>query len=112
MLCSGTVYLHAIDPANDRVPQNQESINLPERDDQPRISCIGLSNDFLIYGSEAGTINYFHLDEWRTLVGSEYRHTAGIIYIAPNANATRIAFIDKNHNGYLFNPVDGHTIQV
>ncbi len=94
------------------MPVNQQSIKFPERDDVPKITCLALTNDFLIYGTEAGTINYFHLGEWKMLVGSEYRHSSGIIDISTNANATRVAFIDKSHSGYLYNPVDSNTILV
>ena len=71
-----------------------------------------LTNEFLIYATEAGTINYFHLSEWKGLSGSEYRHSSGIVDIAVNLNATRVAFIDKSLNGFLYNPVDSHSLPI
>ncbi len=87
-------------------------MNFPERPDQPKITCLGLTNEFLVYGTEAGTINYFNIAEWKSMTGSEYRHSCGIVDIVLNPNATRIIVIDKNHNGFIYNPIDSHILPI
>ena len=40
-----------------------------------RVTCIALTEDFLFYGTEAGSVEVFSLSEWELLSGAELRYS-------------------------------------
>lgn len=71
------------------------------------ITCIALTEDFLFYGTEAGTVEIFFLSEWTLLAGAELRLDHPVKKIYPNHNGTRVVVIDDHNQVFLFNPVTG-----
>jgi hypothetical protein len=83
----------------------------PEKDDEDvKVNCISIAGDFFVYGTSDGSLFYFYIPEWATV--NEYRHTCGIRHVAPNAQGTRLAFIDANHSAFIYNPVNDQLIPI
>ncbi|CAM9775633.1 unnamed protein product, partial [Discosporangium mesarthrocarpum] len=78
----------------------------PERDDGPhgKAKSVALTESFLIYGTQAGTLEFFCLLEWGMLAGSELRHLSGVVRLWPNFLGTRVAFADASHAGWVYSP--------
>jgi len=101
VLCEGNLQLHPI--LND---QNSSVVptNFPEKEGPADVSSSALAGQFLIYGTKSGSIHYFYLNDNREV--NEYKHDTGIKSLFPNSKGTRIVFIDDNHSGNLYNPVN------
>lgn len=67
------------------------------------ISCHVLTTDFLIYGTDMGTIVYFYVEEWA--LASEFTHSVGITNIWADPAGTRLVFLDIKGQGYVHNAV-------
>lgn len=100
---------------------------LPQRDDV-RATCVAATEDFCVYGTSSGTIEYFYFAEWTLLAGVELRHEEAIRAVYPNPKGarplwgepagcwrvrhaplpagTRLVFIDGSYRGFLFSPVN------
>ena len=93
----GKLQLHVIEgeghEAGD-VSEDRESIMFPEstsRNDV--ISCHALTPDFLIFGTDMGSLHFFFLEDWALV--HEFRHNAGIKYVVPEPNGTKVS--TKSH---------------
>lgn len=60
---------------------------------QDVVSCHALTNDFLIYGTDMGTLVYFYLEEWCSV--SEFRHGAGIKDLAVDPNGIKVRVVGQ-----------------
>lgn len=110
VLCEGLVTLHLIEPQSQ---MDQQRKIFPEREDtQHQCSCCVLTRDFLIFGTNTGSLEYFYIPEWVMLSGSEHRHEVAIKKVFPNTPGTRVIFIDVNNEGFLYNPVTAHVIKI
>mmetsp|Transcript_13758 Transcript_13758/g.22763 ORF Transcript_13758/g.22763 Transcript_13758/m.22763 type:complete len:1465 (-) Transcript_13758:1902-6296(-) len=106
VLTDSKVFLHLIEPG----PNAQERTKtFPTREEGAfaKVSCIGLTNDFLYYGTEAGAVEVFYLGEWVLLAGAELRLDSAIKAIYPNHSGTRVVVVDSTNQIFLFNPVTG-----
>lgn len=72
-----------------------------------KVTCIALTDDFLYYGTEAGTVEVFFLGEWALLSGAELRLDNPIKRLYPNSSGTRVVVVDSANQCFLFNPVTG-----
>ena len=91
VLSDSQVTLHMIEPVKGGGAQRK---TFPERDDGSnsfKATAIALTNQFLIYGTDAGTVEFFYLTEWATLSGTELRHNCEIKAIYPNGQGTRVS---------------------
>ena len=60
------------------------------------LTCIAMTQSFLIFGSKRGIINYFYLGEEDRALVNEYRHEEGEIRkLFPNQLGTRCLFVDS-----------------
>eukprot|EP00755_Sulcionema_specki_P023223 Sspe_Gene.78375::Locus_49029_Transcript_1_1_Confidence_1.000_Length_4205::g.78375::m.78375/K19671/WDR19, IFT144; WD repeat-containing protein 19 len=115
VLSDHKVTLHVIDQPDDagygydQDERRQQRI-FPEKDRDVLIMSVAMTNRFLIYGTNHGTVVYFSLED-RVLI-SEYRHTIGIRTLTPSPAGTRTAFIDDANEGYIFNPVDETVVKI
>ena len=73
-----------------------------EQEDQ-RITCHDVTNDFLIYATDAGGLFYFFMEDWNFV--NEFRHVVGIKKIFPDHGGTRLVFMDDKCDGFVYNPV-------
>lgn len=105
VLADSKVYLHTIEGAG----RDQQRMTFPTRDEgsYAKITCLALTDDFLFFGTEGGTLEVFYLSEWVMLSGVELRLDKEIKSIYPNPTGTRVVVVDIHSRAYLFNPVTG-----
>eukprot|EP01112_Ceratiomyxa_fruticulosa_P008153 TRINITY_DN2109_c0_g1_i1.p1 TRINITY_DN2109_c0_g1~~TRINITY_DN2109_c0_g1_i1.p1 ORF type:complete len:1418 (-),score=299.30 TRINITY_DN2109_c0_g1_i1:29-4282(-) len=90
--------------------QNRGSKKVASGGAVPQVQCIALTTEHFIYGTSHGTLFYYLLDE--KVIVNEYRHSSGIRLVYPNISGTRVVFIDSNHDGFLYNPVNDVLIKI
>ncbi len=108
VLVDSKAHVHPIDQDDpDSKAKNREPIILPSRKDGPyaRVTCVSLVGDFLYYGTEAGTVEVFYLEDWVLLSTVEIRLNEPIKAIYPNANGAAIVVVDQANNIFLFSSV-------
>jgi WD repeat-containing protein 19 len=116
VLSDGRIELHLIQmslalqfnaqPMSDR-PDVQV---FPYDGDSDVITCLGLTNNFLIYGTEAGNIVYFCLEEWSISVN--FKHVIGITHLYPDCAGIRVIIIDDKSDVYLYNPITDSLLEL
>ncbi len=108
VLTDSKAILHPIEPSNEKsTPQKSKTFPNREEGSYAKVTCIALTDNFLFYGTEAGTVEIFFLSEWILLSGVELRLDNPIKKIFPNANGTRVVVVDGANQSFLFNPVSG-----
>jgi len=107
-LSDGVVQLHRIED------KEQQFKVFPDKDGgEHDITCIAMTNDFLIYGSSQGSLVYWLLST--TSAGSvvnEFRHPVGIRKAFPNPAGTRCIIVDDAHSAHVINPVNDQSIEI
>ncbi|XP_064419402.1 WD repeat-containing protein 19 isoform X2 [Latimeria chalumnae] len=103
-LFEGKVQLHMIESEGLEGREERETRLFPGQDDKCRILCHALTADFLIYGTDTGTVHYFYIEDWQYV--NEYRHTVSVKKIFPDPNGTRLVFIDDKSDGFVYCPVN------
>lgn len=105
VLTDSKATLHPIEPPSSG--KSNEVKTFPSREEGAfsKITCVALIDDFLYYGTEAGTVEIFYLNEWTLLSGCELRLNNGIKKIFPNHNGTRVIVVDSTNQIMLFNPI-------
>ena len=108
VLVDSKAHVHPIDQDDpDNSSKNREPIILPTRKDGSfsRVTCVSLVGDFLYYGTEAGTVEVFFLEDWVVLSTVEIRLNEAIKAIYPNATGAAIVVVDQANNIFLFSSV-------
>ncbi|XP_053681434.1 WD repeat-containing protein 19 [Anopheles nili] len=102
VLCGGQIMLHSVESSNETTQSREPKIFPDEIRGiaQSVITCLGMTNDFLIFATDLGTVIYFSLESWSTVL--QYRHQAGIRAIYPDVDGTRLVFIDDHSLGFMF----------
>ncbi|XP_070553702.1 WD repeat-containing protein 19-like isoform X2 [Ptychodera flava] len=90
--------------------EERETRLFPDSDIDLRITCCALTSDFLIYGTDAGGLHYFFIEDWQFV--NEFRHVVGIRKVYPDMTGTRMVFIDDKSDGYVYNPVNDATLDI
>ncbi|XP_077157824.1 WD repeat-containing protein 19 isoform X1 [Paroedura picta] len=103
-LFEGKVQLHMIESEGLGTQEERETRLFPDNDDNSKILCHALSSDFLIYGTDAGVIQYFYIEDWQYV--NDYRHPVSVRKIFPDPNGSRLAFIDDKSDGFVYCPVN------
>ncbi|CAG2108726.1 unnamed protein product [Medioppia subpectinata] len=108
LFTNGTIHLHLIE--NELNSSDYESRDLKSFPDgagsavgNGKITTLCLTNDFLIFATDLGSIEFFMLEDW-AMVGV-YRHTTGIKMISANVNGIRVAIIDDRNDAFIYNSV-------
>ncbi len=101
----GKVQLHVLEGEGHEgeVSEDRESRIFPEQGRNDVISCHALTPDFLLLGTDMGTISYFFLEDWSTV--QEFRHMAGIRELVPEPNGTKTVVVDAKGQGFIYDPV-------
>ena len=99
-------HLHPIDQSSDS-DLKREPIILPSRKEGAfsRVTCVSLVGDFLYYGTEAGSVEVFYLEDWVMLPAIEMRLNDSIKHIYPNFNGAVVVVVDQSNQLFLFNSV-------
>ena len=71
----GKVQLHVLE-SEGVVPEEKESKIFPESGKADVISCMCLTPDFLIMGTDMGGITYFYIEDWCNV--TSFKHITGI----------------------------------
>ena len=97
----GVSELHVINDegGND---QTRPARTFPEKKDQGKVTCHGMTDTFYIFATSTGLVSIFSLVDHQIV--TEYRHISGIRLLKPNIQGTRIAWVDASNNGAIFNP--------
>ncbi|XP_076446829.1 WD repeat-containing protein 19-like isoform X2 [Babylonia areolata] len=101
----GKIQLHMIESDNSGAMNEERESRLfpdPEQSDS-YITCHLLTPEFLIFGTQSGSIHFFFIEDWQFVM--EHRHMVGIRKIFPDPSGTRVIFIDDKSDGYVLNPV-------
>ncbi|VDL85041.1 unnamed protein product [Nippostrongylus brasiliensis] len=80
------------------------ALTFPEPSRNSRLLSAALSNNFLIFTTEANYLVFFSLSEW--CVVSEYRHTSPLRQIFPDQDGLRVAMFDDRAQTWIYSPVD------
>ncbi|XP_023331956.1 WD repeat-containing protein 19 [Eurytemora carolleeae] len=100
----GKIQLHVLE-SEGLVSEERESKIFPEAGRTDVISCMALTPDFLIWGTDMGGLNYFYIEDWAVI--TEFKHITGIKSISAEPSGTKIAFLDAKNQGYIYTPVTG-----
>lgn len=109
VFADGKIMIHPIEPTS-QIHMQQQSRTFPTGRDEMtfgRITSMALTENFLFYGTETGTLEVFYLAELTVLSAAEVRMERGIAKLFPNAAGTRVVIIDSGNQVYLYNPVTG-----
>uniref|UniRef100_H2YLV9 Anaphase-promoting complex subunit 4 WD40 domain-containing protein n=1 Tax=Ciona savignyi TaxID=51511 RepID=H2YLV9_CIOSA len=103
VLVKGKVQLHI-------VMEEREAKLFPEREDMGNITCSTLTNEFLIYGTDTGNLNFFFIEDWSSV--NTYRHSTQIRSIYPDCSGSHVGVIDDKGDGFIYNPVNDSTLEI
>uniref|UniRef100_A0A1B6EAI7 WD repeat-containing protein 19 n=1 Tax=Clastoptera arizonana TaxID=38151 RepID=A0A1B6EAI7_9HEMI len=103
VLLGNKIHLHYTEGNGSNNSSDKDTKMFPKDGKQLNLSCLALTTDFLIYGSDMGHIKYFYLEDWVKV--TEFQHTVGIKSIFPDFSGTRLIAIDVKNEGHLYNPV-------
>ncbi|KAL5510222.1 hypothetical protein EMCRGX_G005732 [Ephydatia muelleri] len=121
-LTDGKIQMHMIDPSSngpekfddqdnmDSHSQSHESRTFPDEGRDDVISCMGMTNDFLIYATTTGILQYFFLEDWQYV--DDFRHIVAITKLFPDNGGTQVVFIDEKSDGFLYNPVTNAVMEI
>lgn len=117
LLEDGKLHLHLIDQnsAADKGGGTKSSAVkiFPDKEggNDMRITCVAITNDFLVYGTSDGLIHHSTLGDW--VVINSNKHKFGIKSISLNyKGGTKFIFQDDKGDGYLCNPSTEMTIKI
>jgi WD repeat-containing protein 19 len=79
------------------VPEDRESKIFPEAGLNDVISCMALTPDFLVYGTDMGGIAYFFLEDWTTV--TKFKHITGQGSPAMEVPSTEYIFLLEMKQG-------------
>ncbi|XP_015782176.1 WD repeat-containing protein 19-like [Tetranychus urticae] len=107
LFTNGKLHLHLIESetaAGASYDQREAKIfNDGSTPDAGKISSISLTNDFLIYSTESGFVEFFSLEDWSMV--NVYRHQIGINLISPDITGLRLILVDSRSRVYVYNAV-------
>lgn len=69
-----------------------------------------MTADFLVFGTSAGDIRFFYLEDWQFVI--EYRHSVAVRKIFPGPIGTRVVFIDDKGDGFIFVPMNDFVFEI
>jgi WD repeat-containing protein 19 len=117
VLADGKVIVHPIELSRSHLGPQQNKV-LPERTDGPygEALCIAITDQFLYYGTRAGTLEVYYLMDQVLLVSVEKRLASPPRQIFPNivdrkvgsigsnVSGTKLVVVDENAACFLINP--------
>ena len=71
---------------------------LPQREDM-KATCVAVTEDFCIIGTNTGSIEFFYFADWTLLNGAEYRHEESIRSVFPNRAGECLDLVPHVLNG-------------
>ncbi|KAG0423766.1 hypothetical protein HPB47_000472 [Ixodes persulcatus] len=83
-LFDGKIQMQLIETEQSDMEERESKLFPDSSQGQAKITCHSVTEEFLMYGTDAGTIEFFFLEDW-TIV-NRYRHTNGIRQIHPDSS--------------------------
>ena len=71
------------------------------------VTAVALTSHFLVYGTAAGAVETFFLEQWTALAGATLHHSCPIAMLVPNPSGTRVVVVDDRGAVFLGNAVTG-----
>eukprot|EP00118_Oscarella_pearsei_P011922 m.83949 g.83949 ORF g.83949 m.83949 type:complete len:1349 (+) comp36373_c0_seq7:62-4108(+) len=109
VLFDNRLQIHVIEP-DPEISDERETKLFPEKGSDGKITCADLTSEFLIFGTSAGLLQYFFLEDWQFV--NEFHHIIGIRSLFPDSTGTRLIFIDDKSDGIIYNPVNDATLEI
>ena len=106
VLTDSKATLHPIEAGPNSAKQTM-TFPMREEGGYSKITCTAMTEDFLFYGTEAGTVESFYIAEFCMLPGLELRLDNPIKALYPNSVGTRVVVVDATGACFLYNPVTG-----
>lgn len=111
-LCGGQIMLHSIE-SNSQAAQEHEPKIFPDEvlgNQENSIQTMALTNDFLVFATDLGTIVHFSLDQWALVL--QYRHDMGVKSVFPDTEGARVVVIDEQSQGFVYIPPTEEMIKI
>lgn len=102
VMFEGKVQLHLID-SNSGMGDRETKL-FPERDDLGKVTSCDITNDYLIYSTDSGSLHFFSMEDWNQV--NVFRHSTGIRSIHQDFTGTRLVIVDDLGQGFIYNPVN------
>ncbi|KAJ3394005.1 WD repeat-containing protein 19 [Entophlyctis sp. JEL0112] len=103
LLTDGRLQVHSIDERAIVLPPSFNKVFPLQDVESLSITCVCLTNELLIYGTETGFIHHYSLEDWALV--SEVKHQTAIHEIYAQPKRARFIFRDENGDAYLCDPV-------
>lgn len=119
LFTDGRIKLHMIDAQRTHNDSEKEitepESQAPQReaviiDHKDRMSFIRVTTDLLVYASERGIVEFFHLEDWAVV--NLYRHPQGIRFLETDLMGLMVAAIDEFNKIFVYNSVTDALIDV
>ncbi|KAJ3227474.1 WD repeat-containing protein 19 [Clydaea vesicula] len=120
LLADGKLYLNSIEEQEQNTIEKSKQFQkvFPEKDillkikpgKDFKVTCVELTNEFLIYGTSNGLIHHYVLKEW--VLVNEIKHKYGIRNLAVNEKGVKFTFIDDKNEAYLCNPASNTMLRI
>ncbi|XP_077544266.1 intraflagellar transport protein Oseg6 [Haemaphysalis longicornis] len=110
-LFDGKLQLQLIEMENSDL-EERESKLFPDSKThgQVKILCHTVTEEFVIYGTDTGLIEFFFFEDWTII--NRYRHSAGIRQLHLDPSNTRLIVLDDRSQGFVYNPVNDHVTDI
>jgi len=110
VLIEDKVLVHPIEVAPGAAVDDFDKL-LPPPGQVQTLTCLMVTDTFIITGSEQGTISYYLAEDVSPV--NEYRHEGGaLLRMYPQPSGARMVFEDDQGNINLFNPVNDQVLPV
>ncbi|XP_076826013.1 WD repeat-containing protein 19-like isoform X2 [Clavelina lepadiformis] len=110
VLFEGKVQLHAINHDLHTAVEERETKLFPERPEFGKILSSALTNDFLVYATDTGSLHFFFIEDWIQV--NIFHHMTTIKSIYPDTSGSHVALIDDKGEGVIYNPVNDSTLEI
>ncbi|KAL0039283.1 hypothetical protein WJX79_001413 [Trebouxia sp. C0005] len=105
----GRVTVHPIEDSGRE--ESEATFQVPFPGTPGNVTCMALSAHFLIAGTAAGMLLYYHCQDKALL--NEFKHTGGaIVKVFPQPYGTRVIYEDDKHAVHLYNAVNDQLLHL
>ncbi|XP_037504482.1 WD repeat-containing protein 19 [Rhipicephalus sanguineus] len=109
-LFDGKLQLQLIEIENSDLEERESKLFPDSTHGHVKILCHTVTDDFLIYGTDTGFIEFFFLEDWTII--NRYKHSSGIRQLHLDPSNTRLVALDDRSQGFVYNPVNDHVIDI
>ncbi|XP_003739210.1 WD repeat-containing protein 19 [Galendromus occidentalis] len=74
------------------------------------VTCIDVTENFLIYGTTQGDIEMFYFQDFASV--NQFRHSCKVLDLFAHPSGTKIVILDEEQQVFLYTPTDDHLILI